>query len=361
VQSKSMRVVAVVTAALLFGVVTDQASSHKLSSLAVRAFNGAVGTAVDLATPQSAERVAKAKPIGSRRSALNVELIARLQSPAFAEARPIEAAEAESTAPLGSAAAIAELPGQPGEVVASNLFEQPANTSRSSARAPSSGGGGGPSSGGGPGGSTAEASAASDARASEPPAERLDALMGVVMSDLDSEGGYHTASVGSSSDFKTTPTAPKSSSASKPETAGAATSSRASNAPELSRPDPNNNADAAPAPVLAEAAAAPVLASDVAFDAVAAIAPVGSGLVTDPADALIQALEDLLPPETASAEFIGLAPSDPILSLASPGAAPEALDTPMIVNPEPATLLLFGTGLAVTAGLARRRARRTVR
>jgi NAD(P)-dependent dehydrogenase (short-subunit alcohol dehydrogenase family) len=47
--SKSVRFLVVAAAAVSFGTVTDQAASQKLSSLAVSAFNSAVGTAIDIA------------------------------------------------------------------------------------------------------------------------------------------------------------------------------------------------------------------------------------------------------------------------------------------------------------------------
>ena len=246
VRTKSVRIVTITVATLLFGVVTDEVSSHKLSSLAVLAFNGAIGTAIELVAPPSPEQLAKRNRGASPSSTFEPSV--GLPAPALAEARTTQAIDPDSTAPVVDTVAIAEPQAPTGQGVASSLFEQAANSSvRRGGASPSSGGGGGTGSGSGSGGSSRGTSAeASETTESEPAVARLDGLMELVMSELDSDAGYQTASVGSSSRSNKTASLGTKATTTKPKGTTASTSPSGSNPPESSPADSTTSPAVAP-------------------------------------------------------------------------------------------------------------------
>ena len=118
-RSKSFAFLAVTTAALLFGALTDDASSHKLSSLAVRAFDGAVGTAIELVRPSAPEKRAEQQSTTSARPAPASRSGSELQSPLLARANPVETTSFETTLPSGGPATVTERKTEEDEDVAS--------------------------------------------------------------------------------------------------------------------------------------------------------------------------------------------------------------------------------------------------
>ncbi len=186
-RSKSFAFLAVTTAALLFGALTDDASSHKLSSLAVRAFDGAVGTAIELVRPSATEKRAEQQSTTSARPAPAPRSGSELQSPLFARANPVETTSFETTLPSGGPATVTERKTEEDEDVASRTSGA-ANFGVRGVR---------PAFGGGLSGSAGNQDASiAPAATTETPADssnlRLDGLMDLVASDLDRDYGAPT-------------------------------------------------------------------------------------------------------------------------------------------------------------------------
>src|SRR6187551_2659315 len=113
------------TAALMFGVLTDEASSHKLSSLAVRAFDGVVGTAIELVKPSSPTKGATQQSTASARPAASSS-VSSLDSPALVRTKPVEGASFEATLAPSLPVTVTEDQAKQDKDVASNRFG-PAN------------------------------------------------------------------------------------------------------------------------------------------------------------------------------------------------------------------------------------------
>ena len=178
---KSVHLLTLTVAVLVFGVATDQASSHRLSSLAVRAFDGAVGTAIELVKPLVPEKRAERQSTSvatarAPRSRLD------LQSPRLA-ANPMTTNSFETTLALGDAVTVAERETRKDEDAA--------------LRAPGAAHFGirgvRPAFAGGMLGSVGKQDASTPAATAESPAansdSRLDGLMDLVASDLDRDYG----------------------------------------------------------------------------------------------------------------------------------------------------------------------------
>ncbi len=168
-RSRSFSVLAVTTAALMFGALTDEASSHKLSSLAVRAFDGVVGTAIELVKPSSPRKGAAQQSTASAKPAAASSSVSPLDSPALVRTKPVEGTSFDATLAPSLPATVTEDQGKEDKDVASNSFG-PANFGFRSA------GGIRPLSGGTPG-SGGEQGALTElpAPAEAPPSTSIDA------------------------------------------------------------------------------------------------------------------------------------------------------------------------------------------
>ena len=180
---KSAYLLTLTVAVLIFSIATDQASSHRLSSLAVRAFDGAVGTVIELVKPPVPEKRAERHSITSVGPARALRSGPEAQSPLLA-ANPIQTSSFETTLASGDPFTVTERNTRKDEDVASRVSGG-ANFGVRGVR---------PAFGGGSLGSAGNQDASiAPAATTEMPADtsnlRLDGLMDLVASDLDRDYG----------------------------------------------------------------------------------------------------------------------------------------------------------------------------
>ena len=184
---KSAYLLTLTVGVLIFGVATDQASSHRLSSLAVRAFDGAVGTAIELVKPSVPEKRAE-RDSTSVATARAPRSGPDLQSSLLA-ANSVKTNSFETTLATGDPVTIAERKTRKDEDAASRASGA-GNFGIRGVR---------PAFGGGiPGSAGKQETSITPAATTETPADtpdsRLDGLMDLVASDLDRDYGAPGAS-----------------------------------------------------------------------------------------------------------------------------------------------------------------------
>src|SRR6187431_3558226 len=105
----------------MFGALTDEASSHKLSSLAVRAFDGVVGTAIELVKPSSPTKGAAQQATASAKPAAASSSVSPLDS-GLVRTKPVEGTSFEATLAPSLPATVTEDQAKQNKEVASNSF-----------------------------------------------------------------------------------------------------------------------------------------------------------------------------------------------------------------------------------------------
>ena len=332
---------------MLFGAVTDQVSSHKLSSLAVTAFNGVVGPVIDLVAPASPAAPGKtqstrtASPGSGSMSDESSQIPTGVATMAHGSASTIDLAE-PSEPPTSE---------DDEDTDASSL----SMSSGAFGRAPASRSGLGRVAGGA--GSVRGATAGTDSLVIDEPAaggQRLDELMEIVISDLDrdygtTDGGTSRGQWSSGSTSQApTPTSASTRSTDPPDSPGSEDS------PEPTGPKPSSEPSSSKpsSPTPGGSSTAPVPSSDV------------PGLVIDPVDigftppgpiddVIDDPIDDLLPDVPDLTGTPRLTP--PGLEAPVPGGVVPTPTLQELSAPEPASLLLLGTGLVLAAIRMRRR------
>ena len=347
--------VAVTVALLLLVVATDKASSRQLSSLAVSAFQSTVGTVIDLG------QAPKPTQVASQADFRQDEISVPAPTMAVADDRS-QADPPDVVAPVEASASqpgMISSPSESGTSLSTSSASTPGATGRRDSRATSAtsgGAGAGTShSGGSPAG--ADRNLAAESVATDAPStERLGGLMDRVMAELVGDG--NPTLVASSGGVKEK-IAAKGSNTSREPSARVVSGTTPTSAPASTEVATAASQPFVPVgPVAATSAPQPVETALIpAIDTFPNSEPLLPPSTIDEVgtlDALIDDLDNLLTvPDTGfPVPFVAA------VSAATPLETSSMLETETIVNPEPATLLLFGTGLALAAGRARRHWRR---